>query len=375
MFTISRLLLQGLALCSIAWLSGCAQTSKVDLLSEDMPDRILEFAQLRPQVDIDKLRKVDAFVECMQPQDQIIKPSVKKVFSRLRDRFRELRSDGLSDLPFFTGDIKDWAKERLGGFDATMLWQRGALRELLGDLDPYNPNRRTRLIETYLKAYFGAGENRFVELDAKDKNKWQASIASALQLKPDAPMVRQLRDDFILQFVDVPLPKELKLIHVPLPKVTPGFISRDGTRYQFPGLTIKGASAAIDHSQIGADLIRIAMEAFRDTYAPLPAVAYATAVKSAGGAEQTIELFAPGSAWNVDSNRFAAILADANHAEAIVAGAVGKAIRGGAWGSLNNEALARVIETAAGVLARHSAERIGWCSSKAKQPVPAETSL
>jgi hypothetical protein len=369
MFIVSRLLMQGFAVCSIAWLLGCAQTAKVDLLSEDMPDRILEFAQLRPEVDIEKLRKVDAFVECMKPQDQIIKPSVKKVFSRLRERFRELRSDGLSDLPFFSGDIKGWAKERLGGFDATMLWQRGALRELLGDLDPHNPNRRTRLIETYLKAYFGAGENRFVALDAKDRKKWQANIASALKLPLDAPMVRQLRDDYILQFSDVTLPQELKQIHVPLPKAAPGFISRDGTRYQFPGLTIKGASASIDHSQIGADLIRIAMEAFRDTYAPLPAVAYATAVKSKGATEQTIELFALGSAWNGDENRFA------NHAEAIVAGAVGKAIRGGAWGSLNNEALARVIETAAGVLARHSAERIGWCSSKAKQPAPAETSL
>ena len=46
---------------------------------------------------------------------------------------------------------------------------------------------------------------------------------------------------------------------------------------------------------------------------------------------------------------------------------VGKAIRGGSWGALNNEAVAKVIETVAEVLACHATERAGWCANTASQ--------
>lgn len=64
---------------------------------------------------------------------------------------------------------------------------------------------------------------------------------------------------------------------------------------------------------------------------------------------------------SIDEAGFQEIEAHSRKAEASVAGAVGKAIRGGSWGALNNEAVAKLVETAAGVVARHVTERAQWC--------------
>ena len=48
-------------------------------------------------------------------------------------------------------------------------------------------------------------------------------------------------------------------------------------------------------------------------------------------------------------------------AEAAVSSAVGPAIRGAGWVGLNNEALARIIETIVAVTVRKVTEKAAWC--------------
>lgn len=232
--------------------------------------------------------------------------------------------------------------------------------------------------ETYLKAYFKKGVGQLADnvvLDKDEKAKLQTKVAAALKLNTDDPSI-----DKVFNVFEPRLNKlSRKLLHN-----APGFIGRDGTQYGFPGVAAEGNSVAIDHTQIGADAIRIILEALRDTYAPLPAIAGSTAAESADSVDRLDFTDDPKSViavdWHLDhqdaskilhvkisEDEFQDIEANARKAESSEAGAVGKAIRGGSWGSLNNEAVARFIETFAGVLARHTTERAGWCL-QAQQP-------
>ncbi len=154
-----------------------------------------------------------------------------------------------------------------------------------------------------------------------------------------------------------------------------GFVSRDGTKFQFPVQIGSGIQAinTVDHSQVGADVIRIILEAIRDgsldDCAALPGIDQsATGVVS--GLLKDFKNNASDPCvkkWKLTSmDDFNEIQVRANAAESIMATAAGKAIRGGLIGSLNNEALARAVETATGVIARHTTERVEWCKTSVK---------
>ncbi len=157
---------------------------------------------------------------------------------------------------------------------------------------------------------------------------------------------------------------------------TAGFISRDGTTFRFPveidptpgnsGNKIQTISS-VDHSQVGADIIRIILEAIRDGSLnkcdALPAID-----KSATGFKKgLLRVFTDNTdknckiTWKIASEGVEVMQARANAAESMIATAAGKAMRGGSIGSLDNEALARAAETAIGVMARHTTERAEWC--------------
>jgi hypothetical protein len=234
--------------------------------------------------------------------------------------------------------------------------------------------------EIYLKAYFKKG---VAQLDDTEIAKLQTKLAATLKLDTDNPAIDKVFKLFDLQLKKLPG----ELLHN-----APGFIGRDGTQYGFPGVVADNKNVTIDHSQIGADSLRIILEAIRDTYAPLPAIAGSTATNPADPVDYQ-EIYPvdrldftddPKSTiagdWHLDhhdaskilhvkisKDEFQDIEAKARKAESAIAGAVGKAIRGGSWGSLNNEAVATFIETFAGVLARQTTERAGWCL-QAQQP-------
>ncbi len=156
-----------------------------------------------------------------------------------------------------------------------------------------------------------------------------------------------------------------------------GFISRDGTKFQFP-VEINSISgnkiqviSSVDHSQIGADIIRIILEAIRDgsldECEALPAVSAATGVEAdllheIKDIKKNNKECESIRKWKIPTEEeLSNMQARANAAESMIATAAGKAVRGGSMGSLNNEALARAAETAIGVMARHTTERVEWC--------------
>lgn len=253
----------------------------------------------------------------------------------------------------------------------------------------FDSKKAQKRTEAYLRAYFTRTQRQNrprAGLDGEHRSRLGAALGRLLGVKPDDPRVDQAITVFDAELATRGAAgKESS-------ESGSGFIGADGTVYAFPGITGEpGGSIAIDHSQIGADFIRIVFEAVRDHYAPLPVVKNSTAAwlthQCAGPSpaycdfkgERITELdwgdcetaaFSwhpdrtdrlPGFTGTIDRATYEDLEATARNAEATTAGAVGKAIRGGSFGSLNNEAVARVIETAAGVLARHTVERAQWC--------------
>lgn len=161
-----------------------------------------------------------------------------------------------------------------------------------------------------------------------------------------------------------------------------GFVSRSGLKLKFPGIPNlsledkpipKDSSknldspSSVDFTQVGTDIVRVFLEALRDASLEkdnrLPGVADSTGVI----ADILIEVSAAPQ-WNVPTKDFAKIESRASQAEGMMATAVGKVARGGSWGSLNNEAVAKVAETVAGVEARYTVERFEWCKAKTEKP-------
>lgn len=234
------------------------------------------------------------------------------------------------------------------------------------------------LSKTYLTAYFKKGVvNTAAQLIDIGE------LAKQLNLKIDDPQVLKAADF---------LNSQLKKFNIKVDSKISGFIGRDGTQYNFPGIIVQNGQVAINHNQIGADSIRIVLEAFRDTFAPLPILPESTAAaKNKNGSDSKLKDFIidldpvtkkqfswhydhhdPSQIIQVSLNEedFQDIESRARKAEAKVAGIVGKAIRGGSWGSLNNEAIATMIETATGVVARHVVERAGLCVQAQESHAP-----
>jgi hypothetical protein len=288
----------------------------------------------------------------------------------LRDYLNILAEQLVTDIPSSTA-IKD-------KIDSTVKRVQQETSPAKADLEAVSKRS-----DVYLKAYFTKNISQITHsllMDDSEKAAWKAKIADVLQRKPDDPMVAKVLDKLT--------PQIQKLANNISDKSSPGFIGRDGTAYNFPGATNQCAAPThTDHSQIEADVIRIILESLRDTYAPLPVLANSTAATIEGadtldfGPNHSVPMTVgwhinhrdPGSLlqFTLTADQFQDMAAKARSAEASVAGAVGKAIRGGSWGSLNNEAVARSIETAAGVLARHAAERAEWCLQAQRSKAPA----
>lgn len=305
--------------------------------------------------------QVSDFNSCMVQQKEV-EEQAEKLLKKINNFASKLKAKSLSDIPYF--GLIDLNQHALAGINLIPLLNEADpipdLKGLSGETD--------FLLPEYLKAYFGSVKGILVKLETKHPATWDKAISNALKLDVNSPTVKELLDSLTTQLANNPNLAMSEYIHIPIPKEEPGFISRDGTRYKFPGLSWKGTSVTVDQSQVGADFIRIILEAFRDRLAPLPFVANATRVKLSS---ETIEIYNPESAgWNVSPDDFLKIQAAANQIEGVVGGAVGKVLRGASTGALNNEAIAKVVETAAGVIARHTAERVGWCARKAKVKLP-----
>ena len=152
-----------------------------------------------------------------------------------------------------------------------------------------------------------------------------------------------------------------------------GFTDRNGIVHVFPGLSaavwlssdrqVRSRADRVDSKQMTSDLVRIFLEAYFDAAFMVPAVPTATAFTASFAGDQAQ---APPQYPKLDDGRLLQrdvtdLTQAALRAEAVVTSAMGEAVRGGTITSLNNEALAAGVETAAGVIAKKMVERELFC--------------
>ena len=150
-----------------------------------------------------------------------------------------------------------------------------------------------------------------------------------------------------------------------------GFVDRNGNTFVFPGLStdtqwdpshpLRESPRSIDSQRISADLTRIFLEAFFDAAFQVPAVHGATALRVEWKSQEQMypEFDAVRPLISLDA--LARVTRDAMRAEAAVIALVGRGVRGGSVFGLQNETLAAMMETAAGVIAKKLVEHEGFC--------------
>jgi len=217
-------------------------------------------------------------------------------------------------------------------------------------------------LDEYMNAYFRSGQFfDFVVNPKTAKTDLARELRARLGLS-DAE-AKALAEKIVAELGTGELGKDGKY-HL-LTKLAGGFVTRGGKKFAFPDVDFTFTPfsenaftvSKIDMTAVGADVIRVSVEALGDSIAQLPGTKESTGCKSP---HHLLDCYDPAS-YNVTTEHFASVNDDAAAAESMVGGVTGKLIRGVSWLSLNNEAIAKAIETALGVAARKAAEKLSWC--------------
>lgn len=158
---------------------------------------------------------------------------------------------------------------------------------------------------------------------------------------------------------------------------TAGFVTRGGDMLQVPGINItfdptkpQVSVTKIDYASVGADLVRVLLEAIFDAHDRIPAVSNATGVVDVaaepGMASVGLVDFGKITQWSpsytaITSTQFGDIQSFANSLDSATAAGTGQLIRGLGPTAMNNDALAKVIESAVGTTVRKVGEKLAWC--------------
>lgn len=221
----------------------------------------------------------------------------------------------------------------------------------------------------YLKAYFRNG--RFVQA------KWDLGNPFLKAFEALPPEVKKKLAEIIPQKKFEEFNKKLEeLLSGEIGKIADsGFVSRGGDALAIPPITASFDSkkqnrfsiSSFEADTVGADIVRITFEALGDAISEIPAVSEATGVVSevlieAGkqlpdAGEIKINGASPPKVEDVMGN----VERLSGKAHGMVSSSVGTAIRGINIASLNNEALAKILESTAGTIARKVTERMAWC--------------
>ncbi|CBE68362.1 MAG: hypothetical protein F9K13_02560 [Candidatus Methylomirabilis oxygeniifera] len=193
--------------------------------------------------------------------------------------------------------------------------------------------RFERLLVAYNKAYFG-------EIAFKEASGAVGAEASHIRIKK---IVRSVSD---------------------------GFVDRNGARLAFPGLPLDELKStqglrvhvgSADSRRVASDLTRIFVEALFDAAFQVPAIDGATALKITGFGFPRFDAENP----PIPVDDFAKLTTDGLRTEAAITSHIGELVRGGGGLGINNETLASMIETAAGVIARKLTEHELFCYYRA----------
>jgi hypothetical protein len=217
-------------------------------------------------------------------------------------------------------------------------------------------------LDEYMNAYFRSGEFFDFALDPRTP---KADLVKELKARlglNDAE-AKALADKIIAELGNGDLGKDGKL-HL-LTTLAGGFVTRGGKKIAFPDVDFTFTPfsenaftvSKIDLVAVAADVIRVSIEAMGDSIAQLPGTKASTGCRSP---HHLLDCYDPAN-YTVTAEQFASVNKDAAAAESMVGGITGKLIRGISWASLNNEAIARTVETALGVAARKAAEKLSWC--------------
>jgi len=238
--------------------------------------------------------------------------------------------------------------------------QRGALAREAGALDAVAIG--SLYLDEYMDAYFRSGQFfDFVVNPGTATADLESELKAKLGLN-DAE-AKALAKKIVAELGTGELGKDGKY-HL-LTKLAGGFVTRGGKKWAFPDVDFTFTPfsenaftvSKIDLTAVGSDVIRVSVEALGDSIAQLPGTRESTGCKSP---HHLLDCYDPAS-YNVTAEHFASVNEDAAAAESMVGGVTGKLIRGISWLSLNNEAIAKAIETALGVAARKATEKLSWC--------------
>lgn len=246
----------------------------------------------------------------------------------------------------------------------------------LGDCDHYCIIYET--VNKYFAAYFRNGQ--FLQLSLNSASILQ-SATSDLQAKLAKLSLTQTDQDSItadLQNLENSVEKKLcqgnqsttptTTCLLTQPLGTTAFVTRYGTSIQFSGEAVTFGNngkltptlSNISTDQLGPQLAEVLWEAIFDSIPPaVPATANSTAcVDHLGPYVGDLCLSNSSPATLV-----AAVDKDdsvAASAQSAVTAATGYLVRLGFWAALNNEAIAKTVETSAGEVARKVTEKLAW---------------
>jgi hypothetical protein len=280
-----------------------------------------------------------------------------------------------------------------GGYDALTLAAFGKLDLLLKDptadkfkvIQQAQEFNTARFISTYFRAYLRGGRFIQVSLDTDGLTK-KISDKILDALKNDVQLNDQQKTkitDAIKDYIQKETCRESKD-----PEKTgcllsrafgdDSFVTRSGQSVQFAGVSVTiGESGKLgpvltypESTEFGPQLVRVLMEAVFDSHGLyVPAVSNATACKTnlytGTNCLADVDIIPDAEPGSV-AEQIKKLDMYAGQTEATVTAASSKLIRGLSIAALNNEAVAKSVETLAGVSARKIVEKALW--SRYQQP-------
>ena len=245
-------------------------------------------------------------------------------------------------------------------------------------------------VKAYYSAYFRGGDFWHVQVDLKVlydqlEKKLQAlygtQAAQVLEKLAPVELRKYVRDEVLAKYASMQdyIEKVLKIAHPGADRFgfsygregETKFVSSSGMELQAPFVEFRfdptkpleeALPEEIDIKQVGADVIRIFVEAICDGFLGTPAVPAAT---GANLQNRNVKLRKYDSVVHtqVTVQEYALLKRYADEVDASVGTAVGQAVRGGGPIALNNEALAVVVETVLATVARKITEKAIWCAA------------
>ncbi len=291
-----------------------------------------------------------------------------------------LREPDVLEIGFSTGEINEYVEliesaTILGGWDSLAVETDAAVRDSQAGDEPQpdleRDARLTAFIREYFRAYFRNGRFYKATINTRDL---RAEVTN--RLREDVPFLEPETANDLVEEIFAGLNFDSNDERVLFGRIgADGFVSRGGEAHQFPaveaklsvGNSVDASVSDVDFVAVGSDLVRVLLHAVFDSHQGLPGVSEATGVgicleRGSGG-----DCLKPGlvsnnpDQTNVDATEFELVENWAGKVEGTTSAGLGRVVRGASWLSLNNEALASLIETAVGVTLRKAAERFAWC--------------